>query len=174
MTTPPLTIDLPDLEATRAFGQRLAQRLFPGAVLALIGELGAGKTCLARAIAGGLGVADGRTVTSPTFVLIQEYQGRLPIYHFDAYRLRAEAEFADLGASEYFEGDGVCLVEWADRVPGCLPTDHLRVSLTVTGETSRRATVEATGPRHAAVLSMGGLLPSGGTGGTPVEGCASE
>jgi tRNA threonylcarbamoyladenosine biosynthesis protein TsaE len=155
MTTPPITIDLPDLEATRTFGHRLAERLFPGAVVALVGELGAGKTYLARAIAEGLGVADGRVVTSPTFVLIQEHQGRLPIYHFDAYRLRAEADFADLGVNEYFEGNGVCLVEWADRVPGCLPADHLRVTLTVTGETSRRATVEATGPRHAPVL--GGL-----------------
>jgi tRNA threonylcarbamoyladenosine biosynthesis protein TsaE len=144
-------IDLPDLEATRQFGLRLAERLFPAAVVALIGELGSGKTTLSRAIAEGLGVADGRVVTSPTFVLIQEYLGRLPIYHFDAYRLRAEGEFADLGVDEYFEGDGVCLVEWADRVPGCLPRDHLRVTLTVTGETKRLAMAEATGPRHAMV-----------------------
>jgi tRNA threonylcarbamoyladenosine biosynthesis protein TsaE len=147
-----MTIDLPDLEATRQFGLRLAERLFPGAVVALVGELGSGKTTLSRAIAEGLGVVDVRVVTSPTFVLIQEYPGRLPIYHFDAYRFRAEGEFADLGVDEYFEGDGVCLVEWADRVPGCLPRDHLRVTLTVTRETSRRATVEATGTRHATVV----------------------
>jgi len=146
-----MTIDLPDLNATQTFGLRLSERLFPGAVVALIGELGAGKTQLARAIAEGLGVADSRVVTSPTFVLIQEYQGRLPIYHFDAYRLGAEGEFADLGVDEYFEGGGVCLIEWADRVPGCLPTDHLRVTLTFTGESSRHATVEATGPCHAAL-----------------------
>src|SRR6266576_4059012 len=99
-----------------AFGQRLAGLLFPGAVVALIGQLGAGKTHLVRAIAEGLGIADSRVVSSPTFVLIQEYEARLPIYHFDAYRLRTEVEFIDLGIHEYFEGNGVCLVEWADRV----------------------------------------------------------
>jgi tRNA threonylcarbamoyladenosine biosynthesis protein TsaE len=151
--TPPRTLilDLPDLAATEAFGRRLGRRLGPGTVVALVGPLGAGKTHLARAIALGLDVPDGRVVTSPTFVLVQEYRGRLPVYHFDAYRLRTEAEFADLGAHEYFEGDGVCLVEWADRVPGCLPPDHLRVTLAVTGETSRRAVVEAVGQGGEAV-----------------------
>ncbi len=110
------TIDLPDLAATEAFGRRLGGLLFPGAVVALIGPLGAGKTHLVRAVAAGLGVPDPRVVTSPTFVLIQEYAGRLPVYHFDAYRLRGENDFSDLGAHEYFEGEGVCLVEWADRV----------------------------------------------------------
>src|ERR671932_649561 len=83
-------------------------------------ELGAGKTHLVRAVAEGLGLRDARAVTSPTFVLIQEYPARLPVYHFDAYRLAGEAEFADLGAEEYLSGGGVCLVEWADRVSGCL------------------------------------------------------
>ena len=91
-------IDLPDLDATQAFGRRLAGLLFPGAVVALVGPLGAGKTHLVRAVAEGLGVRDSRVVTSPTFVLIQEYEARLPIYHFDAYRLRGDAEFAELGA----------------------------------------------------------------------------
>ena len=127
-------------------GRRLGNRLFPGAVVALIGPLGAGKTFLARAIAEGLGVADSRVVTSPTFVLIQEYDGRLPIYHFDAYRLKAVREFADLGVGEYFSGDGVCLVEWADKVAETLPADHLRIELEVLGETRRRATVTAPGP----------------------------
>ena len=80
-------IDLPNLAATQAFGRQLGQRLWPGSVVALIGELGAGKTQLARAIAEGLDIADSRVVTSPTFVLVQEYVARLPIYHFDAYRL---------------------------------------------------------------------------------------
>jgi tRNA threonylcarbamoyladenosine biosynthesis protein TsaE len=143
-----LIVDLPDLAATQAFGQRLGQRLWPGAVIALIGELGAGKTQLTRAIAQGLGITDSRAVTSPTFVLVQEYEARLPIYHFDAYRLRTEAEFAELGADEYFESNGVCLVEWADRVPGCLPAEHLRITLSVTGETSRRATIEGKGREY--------------------------
>src|SRR5262249_28231345 len=95
-------VDLPDLAATQTFGRRLGQRLVPGSVVALIGTLGAGKTHLAQAIAEGLGIADSRVVNSPTFVLVQEYSARLPIYHFDTYRLSAEAEFADLGAHEYF------------------------------------------------------------------------
>ena len=132
-------IDIPDLEATNAFGRRLGALLFPGAVVALVGPLGAGKTHLVRAVAEGLG-ADGRLVSSPTFVLIQEYEGRLPVYHFDAYRLRGPGEFFDLGAQEYFEGNGVCLVEWADRVEACLPAEQLRVVLEITGETSRRLT----------------------------------
>ena len=108
--------DVPDLAATQVFGHHLASLLFPGAVIALIGPLGAGKTQLVRAVSEGLGVADNRVVSSPTYVLIQEYQGRLPIYHFDAYRLQSAAEFFDLGAHEYLQGDGVCLIEWADRV----------------------------------------------------------
>ncbi len=137
------TVDLADLAATEAFGRRLGALLFPGAVVALVGPLGAGKTHLARAIAEGLGVPDSRVVTSPTFVLIQEYYGRLPIFHFDAYRLASEAEFDDLGTQEYYDGGGVCLIEWADRVPGSLPPENLRITLQPTGPTSRRATLEA-------------------------------
>src|SRR5947209_16943385 len=111
-----LCFTLADLAATTAFGRRLGSVLFPGAVIALVGPLGAGKTHLVRAVAEGLGIRDSRVVSSPTFVLIQEYQARLPVYHFDAYRLPSSAEFAELGVNEYFEGDGVCLVEWADRV----------------------------------------------------------
>src|SRR6266852_1555099 len=110
-----LEIVVSDLAGTEAFGRRLAAHLFGGAVIALMGPLGAGKTHLVRAVAEGLGVANSRVVSSPTFVLIQEYSGRLPIYHFDAYRLSGAVPFADLGAHEYLEGDGVCLVEWADR-----------------------------------------------------------
>jgi tRNA threonylcarbamoyladenosine biosynthesis protein TsaE len=147
-----MTHDLPNLAATQALGRRLGHLLFPGAVVALIGQLGAGKTHLTRAIAEGLGVPDSRIVTSPTFVLIQEYQGRVPIYHFDAYRLAAEAELGELGTEEYFEGDGVCLVEWADRVSGALPAEHLRIALEVLGETARRATLEGRGERYKEVV----------------------
>src|SRR5437667_1838541 len=131
-----------DLAGTEALGRRLAGVLFGGAVVALIGPLGAGKTHLVRAIAEGLGIVDARVVSSPTFVLIQEYAARLPVYHFDAYRLRSAEDFFDLGAHEYFEGSGVCLVEWADRVEACLPRDHLRITIGVTGENSRRFVIE--------------------------------
>ena len=116
----PVVIDVQNLAETEALGRRLAAQLFPGTVVALIGTLGAGKTNLVRAIAEGLGIANSAVVNSPTFVLIQEYDARLPIYHFDAYRLDTELEFADLGVHEYFQGAGGCLIEWADKVPTCL------------------------------------------------------
>lgn len=154
--TPTLThtVELPDLAATEAFGRRLGAALFSGAVVALVGPLGAGKTHLARAIAEGLGVADSRVVTSPTFVLIQEYRGRLPIYHFDAYRLKSEAEFDDLGTQEYYDSGGVCLIEWADRVPGSLPPEQLRITLEPLGPTARRATLAAAGLRYEQLLQQ--------------------
>jgi tRNA threonylcarbamoyladenosine biosynthesis protein TsaE len=150
--TTPFIVDLPSLSATAVFGQRLATHVFRGAVIALIGPLGAGKTHLVRAIAEGLGVVDSRVVSSPTFVLIQEYEGRLPIYHFDAYRLGGESDFDELGAHEYFQSAGVCLVEWADRVPRSMPAERLEVHLTVVGETSRRAELTAHGRPYEEIL----------------------
>src|SRR6266478_4626513 len=143
-----LEIVVSDLAGTEAFGRRLAAQLFGGAVIALVGPLGAGKTHLVRAVAEGLGVADSRVVSSPTFVLIQEYTGRLPIYHFEAYRLKHSGEFLELGAHEYFEGKGVCLVEWADRVEDVMPQEHLRIALEIIGETARRIAVEGRGARY--------------------------
>ena len=147
------TIHLPDLAATEDLGRRLGPLLFPGAVVALVGPLGAGKTHFVRAVAEGLGVRNPAAVTSPTFVLIQEYPARFPVYHFDAYRLSGPREFADLGVDEYFRGDGVCVVEWADLVRDFLPDDRLEIVLRPTGDDSREATLTAFGPRHAKILS---------------------
>ena len=131
---------------TERLGAALAAELSPGAVVALFGTLGAGKTRLVQAIATVLGVpAD--EATSPTFVLINEYHGRLPIYHFDAYRLRDDDEFLELGPDEYFEGDGVTFVEWADRVQRCLPAERLEIECEAIGETARRFTLRGTTPR---------------------------
>ena len=146
------TIDIPDLAATEAFGRRLGELLFPGAVIALVGQLGAGKTHLTRAVAEGLGVKNPAAVNSPTFVLIQEYPARLPIYHFDAYRLSGDREFLELGADEYFAGDGVSVVEWADRVPGAMPAERLEIRIEVVGETERRFVIESHGPRYDDLL----------------------
>ena len=141
------TIAVEDAEGTRTLGRRLGEGLFAGAVVALIGELGAGKTFLVKAIAEGLDIANSAVVSSPTFVLIQEYDARLPIYHFDAYRLTTEAEFADLGAHEYFGGEGVSLVEWADKVPSCLPAERLEIRIRTIGETARSFELTAFGVR---------------------------
>ena len=112
--------------------------------MALIGTLGAGKTRLVQAVATALGVPPG-DVTSPTFVLVNEYrQGRMPIYHFDTYRLKDEDEFMSLGPEEYFDADGLSFVEWGDRVEHLLPEDHVEIELEVTGDTTRRATLLGT------------------------------
>jgi tRNA threonylcarbamoyladenosine biosynthesis protein TsaE len=137
---------------TDALGALLAAAVEPGLVIGLIGQLGAGKTRFVRATATALG-ADPTSVNSPTFVLIQEYDSRIPVYHFDTYRLRDVSAFADLGVEEYFGGDGVCFVEWADRVASVLPRDRLQVEINVIGPTARQLRVTATGPTSLRVLS---------------------
>jgi len=136
---------------TDEFGRRLAAAVEPDLVVGLVGDLGAGKTRLVRAVATVLG-ADPAGVNSPTFVLIQRYEARLPVFHFDTYRLRDADEFADLGPEEYFSAGGVCFVEWANRVEETLPLDHLRIEITPTGETSRLLRLSATGPVSRRVL----------------------
>jgi tRNA threonylcarbamoyladenosine biosynthesis protein TsaE len=139
-----LTLDLPDLAATERLGVRLAENLPPGTAVVLTGTLGAGKTRLVQAIAAGCGI-DPADVTSPTFVLCREYQGTRTIYHLDAYRIKDEDEFRELGIEEMFATDALVLIEWGERVLGCLPPDHLEITLEVTGEGSRQARIEGPG-----------------------------
>jgi len=154
MTTAPLVIETHCPEETLDLGRRIGRAAKPGNVLALVGDLGAGKTVLAKGVAEGLGAASAREVVSPTFVLCREYlDGRLPLYHFDAYRLRGAADLEGIGASEVFGGEGLSLVEWADRAPQALPPDRLEVNLEVTGPESRRLTFEARGPQAARLLA---------------------
>jgi tRNA threonylcarbamoyladenosine biosynthesis protein TsaE len=145
---PRASIELRDLAETESFGRRLGELLFPNAVVALIGPLGAGKTHLSRAIAEGLGIANPAAVTSPTFTLIHEYPARLPIFHFDAYRLNGPNEFLDLGVGEYYTAGGVCLIEWADKVETAMPTDRLTIRLVPVDESRRRAEVVGVGDRY--------------------------
>jgi tRNA threonylcarbamoyladenosine biosynthesis protein TsaE len=140
-STDGLTIQLASEEETCRLGRALADVIEPGVVIGLIGPLGAGKTRLVRAMAESLDVDPG-AISSPTFVLIHEYEGRLPVYHFDAYRLNSPAAFEDLGAADYWDGGGVCLVEWADRVLNLLPESRWIITLTLTGPTSRSAKIE--------------------------------
>ncbi len=117
-----LIVEVQTEAETDQLGKALASLVRRGLVMGLIGPLGAGKTRLVRAIAEALG-ADPGAIASPTFVLIHEYAARIPIYHFDTYRLTDPEAFEALGADEYFSGDGLCLVEWADRVADRLPDD---------------------------------------------------
>ena len=144
------TIETHSPEETLALGWRLGQAAEAGDCLALVGELGSGKTHLAKGLAEGLGAAAPREVTSPSFVLCREYRdGRLPFYHLDAYRLAGARDLEGIGAEEMLEGDGLAALEWADRAPQVLPEDHLEIRFEVTGERSRRLTLTAHGPRSA-------------------------
>lgn len=142
-----LRYDARDEQDTTRLGSALAQVLGPGSVVALIGPLGAGKTRLVQALAEALGVPRSECV-SPTFTLIHEYQGRLPIYHFDAYRIKDDDEFLELGPDEYFYGSGITLVEWADRVESCLPAERLTIRIEPLGPTSRRIEMAGTGAAY--------------------------
>jgi tRNA threonylcarbamoyladenosine biosynthesis protein TsaE len=130
---------------TVRLGALLAGLLQPGMTVALQGDLGAGKTRLVQAVAESLGV-DRRDVSSPTFTLLQEYAGPVPIFHFDTYRLRNAEEFIDLGADEILSAGGLSFVEWADRVRDVLPTDVLRIEIEITGPTERLFRIQGTGP----------------------------
>ncbi len=126
---------------TAALGRKLARRLKVGDCVALTGGLGAGKTALVRGIAEGLGLADRRMVSSPTFVLVQEYPTAVPMYHLDLYRLTApESELEDLGFEEML-ANGVVLMEWGERAERALPHNHWKIAIEITGPRSRRFTV---------------------------------
>ena len=124
----PELIRLNNEEDTRALGLRIAEAAEPGDVVALIGDLGTGKTALTKYIAEGLGIRG--DINSPTFTIVKEYRdGRLPLYHFDVYRLGSGDELLDIGAEEMLDGDGLCVIEWADIVADVLPEDALAIRL---------------------------------------------
>ena len=137
----------PNLEATERLGRALAEVLPPGTTVALCGTLGAGKTRLVQAIAAACGVPR-EEVVSPTFVLCHEYHGTRDIYHLDAYRLRDDDEFLELGPEEYFNSPGLVLIEWADRVIDCLPRERIEIRIEVTGPEARRFEIRAVGECH--------------------------
>ncbi|OIO37670.1 MAG: tRNA (adenosine(37)-N6)-threonylcarbamoyltransferase complex ATPase subunit type 1 TsaE [Candidatus Omnitrophica bacterium CG1_02_49_10] len=126
---------------TKAIAAKLSKSLHKGSLLALCGELGSGKTVFTKGVAEGLGVKDTRYVSSPSFVIIREYKGRLPIYHFDLYRLTDRDDMETAGYGEYFYGGGVSVVEWADKIKDVLPKGHIRVDFEVLGTEERRITI---------------------------------
>ncbi len=131
---------------TQAIGERLGAELGAGAVVACTGELGAGKTCFLQGLARGLGVET--DVTSPTFVLVNYYRGRLPVYHLDAYRTDSLTEVVELGIEEMLHGDGVTVIEWADKLLPLLPARTIRVHLEGLGDEPREITIDAQVPRR--------------------------
>lgn len=138
-------------EETRALGRQVGTLANPGDVYLLTGNLGAGKTCFTQGIARGLGIDD--YILSPSFVIMREHHGRLPLYHIDLYRLENVNEAADLGLDEYLYGDGVCVVEWAERAMNVLPAEHLFIRIDYRGDDERSLTFEAVGSRYAELIS---------------------
>jgi tRNA threonylcarbamoyladenosine biosynthesis protein TsaE len=122
-----LEIRINGLKETEDFGIKLGKLLEPGDIVCLNGELGAGKTTMTKSIGIGLGVEE--YITSPTFTLINQYRGRMPVYHFDVYRLENVEELYDLGFDEYFFGNGVCIIEWAEKIEKMLPEDRLVIDI---------------------------------------------
>ena len=122
------TINIKNEKETKEFGLKIGQEAVPGQVIGLIGDLGTGKTTLTKYIARGLGVEE--NISSPTFMIVREYHGgRMPLYHFDVYRIGDPEELFDIGADEYFDGDGLCVVEWADMVMPQLPEDSMFICI---------------------------------------------
>lgn len=112
---------------TEAFGKKIGEGLTPGSVIALYGDMGAGKTALTRGIAYGLGIAQG--VSSPTFALVHEYEGRLPIYHFDMYRVKDWDDLYSTGFFDYLEAGGVVIIEWSENIEGAIPDGSMQIHL---------------------------------------------
>ena len=117
-------------------GEKLGRTLCPGAIVALLGGLGAGKTAFTRGIAAGLGVFTG--VSSPTFTIVNEYYGRIPLFHFDLYRLESEDDLYDIGWYDYLERGGVCAVEWSEKAPGAFPVETVVVRIQSLGNEKRK------------------------------------
>ncbi len=124
-------------EETIALGERIAKKLKTGDLVALSGDLGAGKTTLVKGIAKGLGVKDYRHVNSPSFVIVKEYKGKIPLFHFDIYRLDKLKEIEDIGYEDYLGRRGVVVIEWANKMGRILPRGHLEISLKMKSHNQR-------------------------------------
>ena len=137
---------------TVQLGREIGRLLGPGNVVTMIGELGSGKTHLIKGIAAGMGVKRSAGLSSPSFALIQAYCGRIPFYHIDVYRLASEGEAEQLGLHEYMGGEGVAVIEWADRIPSLLPKELLEIHLRYLGQHRRQIHI------HGEGLQMQGLI----------------
>ena len=139
------SIELSTLQRTESLGTVLGKIAEPGDIITLAGTLGAGKTALTQYIGRGLGIDPRIYITSPTFSLLHEYQGRIPLYHMDLYRLGPEEEIESLGFPEYFYGHGLTVIEWSERLGSLMPAERLHIELVISGEISRTAHLSAHG-----------------------------
>jgi len=138
---------------TIAWGRQFGVILRAGTVIGLIGDLGAGKTCFIKGIAEGLNNTPADEVTSPTFTILQEYPGAVPLYHFDAYRLSGSSDLEAIGFDEYIGGDGVAVIEWADRISDALPLEAIIIRIEWRSEHERLFTCMARGAQHCGLIS---------------------
>ncbi len=139
-------------EQTRKLGTSIGRLALPGDVFLLVGELGAGKTCLTQGIAWGLDIRE--YTLSPSFVIMRELYGRLPLYHIDLYRLDDIEEIAELGLDDYLYGSGVCVVEWAEKGLGIMPVDHLLIEISHLSDTERQFQLKPSGQRYSEMLTQ--------------------
>lgn len=144
-------------EETMALGQRLAKTLPKQSILCLYGDLGSGKTTFVKGLAEGLGI-ESRLVNSPTFVLLNVYQGKRPLYHFDFYRLQSTEEIAAIGYDEFLYGEGIAVIEWSERFGPFLPSEHLRLEFIFKNETERLIKIEAKGEKYKEILKSASWL----------------
>ena len=139
---------------TEELGAAIGMLLEPGAFVALRGTLGGGKTCLTRGVVAALAPQSAALVASPTYAIMNSYPGDTPVYHFDFYRLAGDDDIAELGFEEYFQGDGVCVVEWSERLEDLIPDDNLTLLFEYEGDERRRITITGSGPKSDAVLEQ--------------------
>ncbi len=144
-------------QETREIGRRLGAQLSRGDLVGLMGELGSGKTVLTQGICLGLGVEE--SVKSPSFIIITEYMGVIPVYHFDLYRIGSLDEFLALGYEDYFYGEGATIIEWAEKVMSLLPPDRIEVWLSILDEQSRELTVKSFGTEHTKKTRISQVCP---------------
>jgi tRNA threonylcarbamoyladenosine biosynthesis protein TsaE len=139
-------------EQTREFGASLGELALPGDIYLLVGSLGTGKTCLTQGIAWGLNIKE--YTLSPSFVIVRELYGRLPLYHIDLYRLDHIEEIAELGLDDYLYGNGVCVIEWAEKGLSVLPPEHLMIQISYLSDTERSLQLKPSGKRYREIMEQ--------------------
>lgn len=146
-----VTIRTTGVKETIAAGRRLGRLLSPGDIVCLTGELGAGKTCFVKGIADGLGIK-GKRITSPTFIIVNEYAGKIPLYHIDLYRIGIIEDLRETGMEEIVYGHGVTAIEWAERIKDALPDERMDITLKWVDDKTRSIKISAFGHHHKEIL----------------------